>query len=373
MDFAFTEEHEELRQTVRRFLEGKSDEQAVRALMATERGYSQEVWRQMAEQMALQAMIVPEEHGGAGFGPVELSIVLEEMGRTLLCAPYLSTAVLAVHALVAAGSTEAQAQMLPSIAAGESVATVALVDAGRGWDVAAVSCVAERDGAVWRLTGDKTYVLDGHVADVLLVVARSDDGVGLFRVEPAADGLRRSLTPTLDTTRKLARVELARVQATRVDAGGDQTAALRRALALTTVALAAEQVGGAQKCLEMSTDYAKTRLQFGRAIGSFQAVKHRCADMLVAVEFARSAAYHAAFRAAESDDDGEIQAAASMAKSFCSEAYFDVANETIQVHGGMGFTWEHPAHLYFKRAKSSAALFGDPVEHRETLAEHLGL
>ncbi len=373
MDFAFTDEHEELRQTVRRFLEGKSDEQAVRSLMATDSGYSEEVWTQMAEQMALQAMVVPEAHGGAGFGPVELSIVTEEMGRSLLCAPYLSTAVFAVNALVQAGSDEAQGEILPAIAAGQSVATVALVDAGKGWEVEEVSTKAEADGGAWRLTGNKSYVLDGHIADVILVAARTDDGIGLFRVEPGADNLKRELTPTLDTTRKLASIELSGTQATRVDKGGDQTAALSRAVALTTIALAAEQVGGAQMCLELSTEFAKTRMQFGRAIGSFQAIKHRCADMLVEVEFAKSAAYYAAFRASESDDDNEILAAAAIAKSYCSEAYFDITNATIQVHGGMGFTWEHPAHLYFKRAKSSAALFGDPLEHRERLADHLGL
>jgi alkylation response protein AidB-like acyl-CoA dehydrogenase len=291
----------------------------------------------------------------------------------VLCAPYLSTAVLAVNALVEAGSEEAKGEILPAIAAGQSVATVALVDAGKGWDVSAVATAAEQDGAAWRLTGSKSFVLDGHVADVILVAARAGDGLGLFRVEPGADNLKRSLTPTLDVTRKLATIELAGTQATRIDGGGDQTAALERAVALTTIALAAEQVGGAQKCLELSTEYAKTRLQFGRAIGSFQAIKHRCADMLVEVEFAKSAAYHAAFRAAESDDPAEIAAAACMAKSYCSEAYFDVTNATIQVHGGMGFTWEHPAHLYFKRAKSSATLFGDPLEHRERLAEQLGL
>ncbi len=373
MDFSFTDEHEELRQMVRRFLEDKSDEQAVRATMTTERGYSEEVWTQMAEQLALQAMVVPEEHGGAGFGPVELSIVLDEMGRALLCAPYLSTAVLSAYALREAGSPAAQKDLLPGIAAGQRVATVALVDAGCGWSIDDVETRAEEDGAAWRLSGRKVHVLDGHVADVLLVVALAGDEVGLFRVEPGADNLERSLTPTLDITRKLATVQLSGTQATRVDGGGDQTAALRKAVALTTVALAAEQVGGAQKCLEMSTEYAKTRLQFGRPIGSFQAIKHRCADMLVEVEFAKSAAYHAAFRAAGGGEEGEILAAAGVAKSYCSEAYFDVTAETIQVHGGMGFTWEHPAHLYFKRARSSSALFGSPIEHRERLADHLGL
>ena len=373
MDFAFTEEHEELRQTVRRFLEGKSDEAAVRALMTTERGYSEEVWTQMAEQMALQGMMVPEQYGGNGFGPVEMSVVMEEMGRSLLCAPYLSTAVFAVNALMEVGAEEAKAEILPNVSAGQCIATVALTEAGRGWDVEAIETRAERDGDAWRLTGSKAYVLDGHIADVLLVTARADDGVGLFRVEGAADNFVRTLTPTLDLTRKMATLDMTGTHATRVDGGGDRAESLRKVVASTIVALAAEQVGGAQKCLELSTEFAKTRLQFGRPIGSFQAIKHRCADMLVEVEFARSAAYNAAFRAAENGDQAEILASSSIAKSYCSEAYFGIAADTIQVHGGMGFTWEHPAHLYFKRAKSSSALFGEPVEHREKIAAHLGL
>ncbi len=373
MDFAFTEVHDELRQTVRRFLEDKSDEQAVRALMTTERGYSEEVWTQMAEQMALQGMVVPEQYGGAGFGPVELSIVLEEMGRSLLCAPYLSTAVLAAYVLREAGSDEVKGELLPRIASGQSVATVALFDSGGDWDVAGIATKAEADGGAWRLHGRKALVLDGHVADTLLVAAQANDGVGLFQIEAGADHLQRQLVPTLDLTRKMANLELDGVHATRADSGGDQSDALRRAVALTVIGLSAEQVGGAQMCLELSTEFAKTRMQFGRAIGSFQAIKHRCADMLVEVEFAKSAAYNAAFRAADGAKDEEIQAAASMAKSYCSEAYFDIAADTIQVHGGMGFTWEHPAHLYFKRAKSTSMLFGDPLEHREKLAQHLGL
>jgi len=373
MDFAFTDEHEELRQTVRRFLDNKSDEQAVRRLMTTEQGYSEEVWSQMAEQLALQGLAVPEQYGGSGFGPVEIAIVMEEMGRALLCAPFLSTAVLAVNTLMLAGSDKAREEILPGIAAGSSVATLAFVDEGKGWDIDAVEMKATEQGGGWNLSGVKSYVLDGHVADVILVAARAKDGIGLFRVEAGAANLQRELLPTLDLTRKLARLQFKATPATRIDGGGDQSAALRKAIALTTVALCAEEVGGAQRCLELSTDYAKTRLQFGRPIGSFQAIKHRCADMLVEVEFAKSAAYHAAFHAAESDDDGEIEAATSMAKSYCSEAYFHTTAETIQVHGGMGFTWEHVAHLYFKRARSSAALFGEPVEHRERVAKHLGL
>jgi alkylation response protein AidB-like acyl-CoA dehydrogenase len=230
---------------------------------------------------------------------------------------------------------------------------------------------ARRDGARWRLDGVKTFVLDGHVADVVLVVARTEAGLSLFRVDGGVSGLERVVLPTLDLSRKLARCSFDGVPAEEIGAAPDCTSALERALARTVAALAAEQAGGAQRCLELSTDYAKTRLQFGRPIGSFQAIKHLCADMLVRVEFAKSAAYHAAFVAP--GDDRELRAAAALAKSYCSEAFFRAAGDTIQIHGGMGFTWEHAAHLYFKRAKSSAVLFGDPVRHREHLAEHLGL
>jgi alkylation response protein AidB-like acyl-CoA dehydrogenase len=372
MDFAFTQEHDELRQAVRRFLENESPEQAVRAQMVSERGYDDRVWSQLAEQMGLPGLIVPEEHGGSGLGHIEMAIVLEEMGRTLLCAPYLSNAVLATNTLLEAADEKAQGELLPNIAAGKILATVALTEANGSWNVADLAMQAEADGDAWKLTGTKTYVLDGHVADVILVAARTDDGVSLFRVDADAVGLSRKLLPTLDLTRKLAQLDFAGTVATRIGAPGDLTAQVERAVALTVVALAAEMAGGAQRCLELSTEYAKTRIQFGRAIGSFQAIKHRCADMLVEVEFAKSAAYHAAFCAAGEDADDFVKAV-SMAKSYCSEAYVHAAAETIQVHGGMGFTWEHPAHLYLKRAKSSELLFGDPLQHRGRLAERIGV
>jgi alkylation response protein AidB-like acyl-CoA dehydrogenase len=372
MDFVFTEEHEELRRTVRKFMETKSDEQAVRRIMQTDRGFDEAVWQQMAEQLSLQGLIVPAELGGAGLGFVELSIVLEEMGRVLLCAPYLSTAVLAVTTLLEAGDDASRSELLPRIAAGEITATLAAVERAGRWNPAAIDTHAEADGDLWRIDGVKELVVDGHISDVLLVVAQTAEGLGLFRVSSEAVGLTRTLLPTLDLTRKLARVALRQTPATRIGAGGDLLKALDRVEALASVALAAEQVGGAQRCLELSVDYAKTRLQFGRPIGSFQAIKHRCADMLVQTEFAKSAAYHAAFAAAGANED-DLFAAANMAKSYCSDAYFHIAAETIQVHGGMGFTWEHPAHLYFKRAKSSSLLFGDPVQCRERLAERIGI
>jgi alkylation response protein AidB-like acyl-CoA dehydrogenase len=371
MDFEFTQEHDELRQTVKRFLDNDSTEQKVRGLMSTDDGYDREVWKKMAEQMGLQALIVPEEHGGAGMGLVELSVVLEEMGAALLCAPFLSTAVLAPTALLRAGDAAACADILPGIAAGETIATVAIAEPNSGWDLARIATTATADGAAWRLDGEKSFVLDGHTADVLLVAAKTADGLGLFRVEGVAAGLERRLLPTLDLTRKLASVKLTGVRATRVGSG-DATAVLEHVLRVGAIALACEQVGGAQRVMQMAVEYAKTRLQFGRPIGSFQAIKHRCADMLVDVELARSAAYHAAFAAADGRED-ELPLAVHMAKSFCSEAYFRIANDNIQVHGGMGFTWEHPAHLYFKRAKSSAVLFGSPSSHREKVAERIGL
>ena len=369
-DFTFTDEHDELRSTVRAFLAERSDEQAMREQMATERGFDPEVWTLMAEQLGLCGLIVPEEHGGAGFSYVELLVAMEEMGRALLCSPFLGTSVFSVNALLACASDVTRKELLPGIADGSTIVSVAHAEPGGRWDLGAIAMQATAVGGEFELSGVKAWVLDGHTADVLLVVARTDGGLGLFRVDPTAAGVKRELVPSLDLTRKLAHVELSGARATRIS-DGDQTAALERVLSRTIAALAAEQVGGAQQCLEMATDYAKTRLQFGRPIGSYQAIKHKCADMLVAVEFAKSAAYNACFAAAEDSDD--LVEAAAIAKSFCSESYFHAAADNIQIHGGMGFTWELPAHLYFKRAKASELLFGDPAYHREVLADQIGL
>jgi alkylation response protein AidB-like acyl-CoA dehydrogenase len=368
MDFAFTDEHEELRRAVRRFLEKESSEDAVRAAMETERGSDARVWERMASEMALPGLAISERYGGAGLGPVELAIVMEEMGRVLYCGPYLSTAVLAVGTLAAADDGTRE-KVLPEIAAGRMLATVVTADEDGGRSRGGVGAL--RDRSSWRLEGEAEFVLDGHVADLVLVPAPIDGGIALFRVDGGASRLERSLLPTLDLTRKLARLRFDGTPALQVS-GGDVGRSLQRALALATTALSAEQTGGAQRCLEMATEYAKTRLQFGRAIGSFQAIKHKCADMLVEVEFARSAAYHAAFSAARGDEE-ELAVAAHMAKAYCSEAFFHAAADTIQIHGGMGFTWEHPAHLYFKRAKASSILFGDPIDERRKLAERLGI
>jgi alkylation response protein AidB-like acyl-CoA dehydrogenase len=370
IDFSFSEDHEALRATLRAFLEKYSDEKSVRAAMVTERGYEPELWKRLAGELGLVGLIVPEEHGGSGFGPVELLIAMEELGRALTCAPYLGTAVLAANTLLRCADAATQKELLPRLAAGELIASVAHAEANGRWDLASIALRAQGSGAQLTLTGEKTLVLDGHFADVLLVVARSVAGLELLRVDAGSPGLTREPIPTLDLTRKLARVRFASTPATRIS-NGDQMAAFERVLALTCAALAAEQTGGAQKCLDSAADYARTRIQFGRPIGSYQAIKHKCADMLVAVEFAKSAAYNALFSAAA--DAPDFLESAAIAKAYCSEAYFHAAADDIQIHGGMGFTWEAPQHLYFKRAKSSELLFGDASYHREALANRLGL
>lgn len=371
MNFAHTDEQEELRRTVRSFLESKSSEAAVREQMETERGFDPDVWKQMAEQMGLQGLHIPEEHGGSGFGYIELCIVLEEMGRALLCAPFFSSVVLAANALLHSGDEEAKQRHLPGIASGETIAALACTEPSGRWDEAGITLEATPSGDGFTLTGTKHFVIDGHVADLILVAARTAAGVSLFAVDGDATGLTRTPLATMDQTRKQAKLELDGTPATLVGAEGDGWEVLSRVFDLAAIGLAAEQVGGAQRALEMAVEYAKNRVQFGRPIGSFQAIKHKCADMLLEVESARSAASYGAWCASELSE--ELPAVASMAKAYCSEAYFHTAAENIQIHGGIGFTWEHPAHLYFKRAKSSELIFGDPTYHREQLAQRLGV
>ncbi len=371
MNFAFSEEQEELRRSVRRFLEDKSPSTEVRRLMETTEGFDRAVWEQMANQLGLQALAIPEEYGGAGFGYVELIVVFEETGAALLCAPLFSTVALAANALLCSGDEGAKKDLLPGIASGETIATLAFTEDSGRWDLEGITLAASASGGSWTLDGHKMFVIDGHNADLILVAARTAGGVSLFAVQGDAPGLVRTPLATMDQTRKQARLEFSGTPARLI---GEQDAAgpvLSKTLDLAAVALAAEQVGGAQRCLDMSVEYAKTRIQFGRPIGSFQAIKHKCADMLLEVESAKSAAYYAGWAAAEDSD--ELPVVASLAKSYCSEAYFHAAAENIQIHGGIGFTWEHDAHLYFKRAKSSELLLGDPSYHRELLAQRIGI
>jgi alkylation response protein AidB-like acyl-CoA dehydrogenase len=371
MNFAFSDEQEELRAAVRRFLTEKSPETEVRRLMDTTEGYDPAVWSQMADQLGLQSLTIPEEFGGSGFSYVELLVVLEEMGAALLCAPFFSSVALGANALLTSGDDEAKKSYLPGIASGETIATLAITEDNGKWDFGGIECKAEKKSDGWVLDGHKMFVIDGHVANLIIVAARTGAGVSLFAVQGDAAGLTRTPLPTMDQTRKQARLEFAGTPATLIGTDGGAEAGLTKTLDLAAVALAAEQVGGAQRVLDSSVEYAKTRIQFGRPIGSFQAIKHKCADMLLEVESAKSAAYYAAWAAAEDSD--ELPVVASLAKSYCSEAYFHAAAENIQIHGGIGFTWEHPAHLYFKRAKSSELFLGDPSYHRELLAQRIGI
>lgn len=376
MNFAFSEEQDELRQTVRRFLEDKSPSAEVRRLMETTEGYDEAVWTQMAQELGLQSIHIPEAYGGQGFTFVELAIVLEEMGRVLLCAPYLSTVVLAGNAILNAGTEEQKTELLGGIASGETKAALAFTEPNGKWDAAGITLEAKPDGDGFVLDGTKHFVIDGHVADLVVVVARTpgssgEEGIGFFTVAGDADGLTRTPLATMDQTRKQAKLEFAGVTVTPLGEPGAGWPAFSKTLDQASVALANEMVGGGQLVLEMSVQYAKDRVQFGRPIGSFQAIKHKCADMLLEVESAKSAAYYAAWAAAEDDD--ELPVVASLAKAYCSDAYFHATAENIQIHGGIGFTWEHDAHLYFKRAKSSEILLGDATYHRELLAQRIGI
>ena len=293
MNFAFSEEQDELRKSVRRFLDDKSPETEVRRLMETTEGYDPAVWAQMAEQLGLQSLTIPERFGGSGFSYVELIVVLEEMGASLLCAPFFSTVALAANSILTSGDESAQEYLLPGIASGETIGTLAFTEDSGRWDAEGITLAAAKSGDGWALNGHKSFVLDGHVAGLVLVVGRTPAGLSLFGVKGDADGLTRTPLATMDQTRKQARLEFADTPAWLIGTDGGAESGLSKTLDLAAVALAAEQVGGAQRCLESSVEYAKTRIQFGRPIGSFQAIKHKCADMLLEVESAKSAAYYA--------------------------------------------------------------------------------
>ena len=370
MMYAFTDEQEELRVLVREFVARVSPESEVRRLMDTQHGYDTSVWHQLGLELGIVGLAIPEEYGGLGQGFAAVGVVLEEAGAGLLCAPYFSSVVLAGELLVACDDTAAKQDYLPRIAAGELRGTLAIAEDNGCADLSDIETSARRVDGQWRLEGHKSYVIDGATAQLILVAARTESGTSLFAVESAAAGLYVEALSTLDLTRKQARLQFESVPARLIGDEGAAAPALRRILDLAALGLAAEQAGGAARTLEMAVEYAKVRFQYGRAIGSFQAIKHKCADMLLEVECARSAAYQGLW--ATDDDSADLALAASIAKSRCSEAFTHCAYENIQIHGGIGFTWEHPAHLYLRRAKSTALLFGDAAYHRERVASLIG-
>ncbi|WP_214104114.1 acyl-CoA dehydrogenase family protein [Acrocarpospora catenulata] len=369
VDFTYTDEQLELRGVLRKYLAAHSPESVVRELMDSAGGYDRAQWKDLADQLGLQGLLVPEEYGGLGLGATELGVVMEELGAHLACLPFLSTSVLATTVLLSADG-EAAAAWLPGIVAGEVTATVAVTEGRGAWDPAAITTEAvPACGGRYLVTGVKTFVPDGHTADLVLVAARSGGELLLLAVEADTPGLSRHPHSTMDQTRRFATLEFGGAPATPI--GGDAAKALDRAHHVALAALSAEQVGGAQRCLDMAVEYAKNRFQFGRPIGSFQAIKHKCADLLILIEAARAASAFALW-SADADAEG-LPLAAAMAKVTCSEAFFRAAADNIQIHGGIGFTWEHPAHLYFKRAKSSELLWGDPALHRERISRLLEL
>lgn len=379
MRFAFTEEQEALRSSARSFLNDHSASAQVRAAMQTETGYDPALWQRIGAELGWTAILIPETYGGLGLGYVELVALMEEMGAALLCAPFFSTVCLATNVLLIGGHEEHKQRYLRAIASGDATATLAMTEPNGRWDAAGIETVAARSDSGFVLNGTKTFVVDGHTADLLIVAARSPgshgaDGIWLFAVPAETPGIERRLLPTMDQTRKQAEITLREVclpAAAQLSNAADGWAVLSKTLDLAAIALAAEQLGGAQRCLDLTVEYAKQRVQFGRPIGSFQAIKHKCADMLLRVESARSASYYAGWAA--SVHDPELPALASLAKAYCSDAYFQCAAEAIQIHGGVGFTWEYDVHLYFKRAKSSETLLGDATYHRELVAQRIGL
>ncbi|HZQ00764.1 MAG TPA: acyl-CoA dehydrogenase family protein [Reyranella sp.] len=355
MRFSFSADQEEFRATLRRALEARSPTKEVRRLMATEAGFEREAWKKLNQEMGLTAVAIPEAYGGSGFGFSELCIVLEEMGRNLLCAPYFSTAAMAATAILNAGTEEQKKALLPGIADGSVTATLAFDEPP---DAAAT---VARGG---KITGIKGYVLDGHTADLIVVLA----GNSLYTVDGKAKGLERKLLKTMDETRKLAKLTFDNVEGKLLGIEGGAAAPFARTLQQIYVCLANEMVGAAERLREDALAYVKMRMQFGRSIASFQVTKAKAADMLVDVELAKSAAYYAA--AAIDENDQELPALASLAKAAASEASVSTAVHAIQMHGGIGFTWDNDTHLWFKRAKSSEILFGDANRHREMMMQH---
>src|SRR5262245_45445655 len=378
MDFGFSEEQEMLRKSARDFLVKESPMTYVRRMMEDDRGFTDEQWKKMAE-LGWMGLILPEEHGGAGLTFVDLVVVLEEMGRVVLPGPFFSTVILGGVALAEGGSAAQKEELLPKIASGALRVTLAQLEPNGRWDADGIQLAAESGGGGYRLSGTKLFVPDAHTADLLVVAGRAPgskgaEGISLFLVDARAGGIKTTLLKMMDQTRKLCEVVLedVNVPAARVlGSPGQGWPLLDHIIDRGKVGMCAEMCGGAQRVLEMSVDYAKVREQFGKPIGSFQAIQHKCANMLVEVESSKSATYYAAWAVANGVEEAPL--AAAMAKAYCSDAYRHTAGEGIQIHGGIGFTWEHDMHIYFKRAKSSEVTFGDATWNREIVAQLIGL
>jgi len=366
MDFSFSADQQLLRNSARTFLDQRVTPAVVRQLWDDPRGESDTLWKEMA-QLGWLGLALPEAHGGSGLGMVETAIVLDELGRAACPSPYWPT-LLAADAIAAAGDDAQKKRWLSAIAVGDARATVALLDADLDWDPEATATRAARTAKGWALTGKKGFVPWAHVADTLLIPARAPAGLALFLVDPAVAGLALEPAPVMDGATRLATATLDGVAVPEdalLGAPGQAGPLLAELLRRGAVGAAAEMLGAARRCLDLAVGYAKVREQFGQPIGSFQAIRHKCADMLLEVENAHSAVYYAAWALDARAEDASL--AASVAKAYVGDAARKVCGEAIQVHGGIGFTWEYDLHLYFKRAKALEALYGDGDHHRELI------
>ncbi|MDP9998458.1 acyl-CoA dehydrogenase family protein [Pseudarthrobacter sulfonivorans] len=371
MASVFNAEQSDLRRMVRKFCDENFGEAAIRRIAESELGYDPAVWEKMATELGLQGIAIPEEFEGSGAGQIELNIVIEELGRALATTPFFSSIALGANLILATDDAAAKQRYLPGIAEGTTIATVAFLESSASFEPGGITAEAHFDGDTWKLNGTKLHVLDAVSATMVIVAARTAAGISLFAVDANADGLTIEAQETLDITRRQSRLILHAAPGTLLGAEGTGWDALQNMLVLASVALASENAGGALRIVEESAEYARTRKQFGKVIGSYQAIKQKMADMLLEVEMARAAAHRVAQAADE--DPGQLPFEAAMAHALTADAYVKAAYDNIQIHGGIGFTWEHTAHLYFRRAKANELLFGTPDHHRERAAQLMGL
>jgi alkylation response protein AidB-like acyl-CoA dehydrogenase len=376
VDFGFSEEQEMLRQSARALLEKECPSTVVRKVIEEAHGFDPALWKKMAE-LGWLGLVVPEEYGGGGLSYVDLVLIMEEMGRVVLPSPFIWT-VMVAEAIKRAGNDKQKSSLLPKIASGELIATLGYLEPSAQWSAEGIEMSARKEGSGYVLDGTKLFVNDGHIADCILVAARTGEagnrGITLFALETKRSGIDVTRLTTMDQTRKLAEVKFTGVKTDTSDVVGEVGRGwntLSEIIDRGKVMLAGEMMGGAQKVLEMTVDYTKVRVQFGRPIGSFQAVQHKCANMMIDVEGAKSAVYYASW--AVSNEVNEAPLAAALAKAAASDAYRRVSADGIQLHGGIGFTWDHDMHLYFKRAKSSEFTFGDANWNRELVAQGINL
>jgi alkylation response protein AidB-like acyl-CoA dehydrogenase len=380
MNFGFSEEQEMLRESARKFLDAECPPSFVRKMMDDETAHSTELWRKLAE-LGWLGLLIPQSHGGMGGNVLDATVILEEMGQALLPGPFFATAILGAVTVAAGGSAAQKREILPRIADGSLLVTLAALEESGLHDASGIALEATRKGSDFSLRGEKSFVPDAAIADWLVVAARTTPAkrepqreITLFLVERGAPGLSVTPLATVDKTRRTANVAFdgVRVPAKRtLGRPNEGWPILARALEVATAAISVETVGVAQRALDLSVHYARERTQFGKPIGSFQAVKHKCVDMLVAIENARSLSYYAAW--AITARSREAPQAVAMAKAYASDMGKNVTGDAIQVHGGIGFTWEHDIHLYYRRALANEATFGSAPLHRETVARRLNL